>query len=629
MFNDSSVNLRYEREHPLSGNVCPITGLRPQVDASWVHRRENYCCRTGVLEPGIAMSFPVGHTHISDARVFFRALEDMKKRSLLDEKQWVLIEDYTLHAGATLEARTSYINQMESVIRPKAIIFVTQSKLWRISIRGGLLLSGKTVNILLAANMAQAMELASQLLHRPLLGKIPQEDPGERPGFSEDGFSVWMHAERGDNIRVSYMGKPTVALAERTTKLYHSFVNRTLARFDSRTFISIHDFRGLERASFRVSLSYVRGMFPANRVFSPRLSIVVGRGRWINVGIHLAKLFTKTSIFAVETIGDAENMVLQNEKHFTHSGYVSLTDPKQLELVGHALDLLDNLRWDYPGYEAPLASLDIPALQPLARAIADLKQDVDNILRQTEIENRNLEKSEVVAKQIAQENEAAVIDSRNHRKQIANLARENMALVLEISKTQKEMLEVLSGILDRRARQPAGLTLRIARIATFLARKRGLNETQIENLYFAACVHNVGLLGMPDRVAAMDAVRDDEDEVLYRQHPLIGAEALDKLHGDFLQMAAEVTLTHHENWDGTGYPRGLAGEGIPLYGRLLRAAEITEKLLRETNNFQSQLMTIRKFSSKILDPQLANLLQAHLAEIAMLSSPHPQEELAY
>jgi hypothetical protein len=127
----------WELNHPLCGHPCPVTGIIPRVDEQWTVIRPDYRLRTGVLEPGIILSLPVGHTAIADTDRFFENLKLIIESGRVDRDNFVLIEDYTFHTGSDYEGRIRYIERMIDEIHPQGIVFFTRSYYWRLNIRLG------------------------------------------------------------------------------------------------------------------------------------------------------------------------------------------------------------------------------------------------------------------------------------------------------------------------------------------------------------------------------------------------------------------------------------------------------------------------------------------------------------
>lgn len=110
---------------------------------------------------------------------------------------------------------------------------------------------------------------------------------------------------------------------------------------------------------------------------------------------------------------------------------------------------------------------------------------------------------------------------------------------------------------------------RMARYARILATRLGLPEGEVEALEKAAPLHDVGKIGVPDRVLLRPGPLSREERSIMETHAVIGAALLEGSPSELLELARVIALTHHERWDGSGYPRGLKGEAIPLPGRVV------------------------------------------------------------
>ena len=97
-------------------------------------------------------------------------------------------------------------------------------------------------------------------------------------------------------------------------------------------------------------------------------------------------------------------------------------------------------------------------------------------------------------------------------------------------------------------------------------------------LYNASPMHDVGKIGIPDHILLKQGKLDDEEWVIMRQHPQIGADIIGQHTDELLQTAAMIALCHHEKWDGSGYPNSLKGEDIPLLARIASLADVFDAL---------------------------------------------------
>lgn len=148
----------------------------------------------------------------------------------------------------------------------------------------------------------------------------------------------------------------------------------------------------------------------------------------------------------------------------------------------------------------------------------------------------------------------------------------------EMRKAHEETIRRLTLAVDSRSEETGQHILRIGTIAGRLAERLGLPPEEVEYLPLAASMHDVGKIGIPDAILAKPGPLTDEERAAMQRHAAIGHQILSGSGSELLDLAAEIALTHHERWDGAGYPRGLAGEEIPLAGRITAVADVFDAL---------------------------------------------------
>jgi len=159
-----------------------------------------------------------------------------------------------------------------------------------------------------------------------------------------------------------------------------------------------------------------------------------------------------------------------------------------------------------------------------------------------------------------------------------SVAYENLYLNRELLESQLDMVHVLAGAAETRSYETANHVRRVGKIAEMLGQLYGLDEKTTRALRLAAPLHDIGKIGIPDAVLNKPGAHTKQEAVLMRTHAELGARLLSVSKRPLLQLAAEIALTHHENWNGSGYPRGLSGEAIPISGRITMLADVFDAL---------------------------------------------------
>jgi response regulator RpfG family c-di-GMP phosphodiesterase len=160
----------------------------------------------------------------------------------------------------------------------------------------------------------------------------------------------------------------------------------------------------------------------------------------------------------------------------------------------------------------------------------------------------------------------------------STLADEVRHATAEIFERERETLNKLARAAEFRDPETGAHILRMANYSALIAREIGLERDMQEALLIAAPMHDVGKLGTPDHILLKPGrLTSDEFEIM-KKHATIGHEILKDSASPYMQLAATIALTHHEKFNGTGYPGGLAGEAIPLVGRIVAVADVFDAL---------------------------------------------------
>jgi len=178
------------------------------------------------------------------------------------------------------------------------------------------------------------------------------------------------------------------------------------------------------------------------------------------------------------------------------------------------------------------------------------------------------------------QHDAAVYRMRTEVEQEARRAAEHLVQerTAELARAQHEVVTRLAMAAEYRDDTTGEHTRRVGRASARIARALGWSEERAGTLGIAARLHDVGKIGIPDTVLLKPGKLDTEQYAQMQTHTLIGARILSGGRSELLRLAEEIALTHHERWDGQGYPRGLSGEQIPLSGRIVAVADVFDAL---------------------------------------------------
>jgi putative two-component system response regulator len=165
-----------------------------------------------------------------------------------------------------------------------------------------------------------------------------------------------------------------------------------------------------------------------------------------------------------------------------------------------------------------------------------------------------------------------------HRQSLAleGLVRERTAELLE---TRLEIIRRLGRAAEYRDNETGMHVLRMSHMARLVGLRMGMSEEQADIILQAAPMHDVGKIGIPDRILLKPGPLDADEWAIMKTHPVIGAEIIGDHASDLMQTARVIALGHHERWDGRGYPRGLGGEDIPRVVRVVAIVDVFDALL--------------------------------------------------
>lgn len=165
--------------------------------------------------------------------------------------------------------------------------------------------------------------------------------------------------------------------------------------------------------------------------------------------------------------------------------------------------------------------------------------------------------------------------------------------------------------------------IRMSHYSKALALAAGWTPESAEELLTAAPMHDIGKIGIPDQILLKPGPLNPEEWAVMKRHPLMGAEIIGEHPSSLLKLARQIALSHHEKWDGSGYPHGLQGEAIPIEGRIVAVADVfdaltTERPYKKAWTVEAALEVLHKDAGKHFDPTLIGLFDKVLPEILVI-----------
>ncbi|MEG3617537.1 HD domain-containing phosphohydrolase [Magnetovibrio sp. PR-2] len=271
-----------------------------------------------------------------------------------------------------------------------------------------------------------------------------------------------------------------------------------------------------------------------------------------------------------------------------YSNVEGITDPREVlakfDEDGVDLILLDIRMPHLDGYEVMAALKNLPAdlvppimvltaqtdmdtkLKALEAGAQDfLHKPFDRVEALTRI--RNMVEVHLLHKQVRQQNE--ILEQKVQER------------TQELEDTRLEVVRRLGRAAEYKDNETGMHVVRMSKIAELLGRALGMDDREATMLLHASPMHDIGKIGIVDSVLLKPGKLDPDEWEIMKTHVDIGAEILGDHPSPLMEMARVVAATHHEKWDGSGYPEGLAGEGIPLVGRITAVADVFDALTSE------------------------------------------------
>jgi putative two-component system response regulator len=201
----------------------------------------------------------------------------------------------------------------------------------------------------------------------------------------------------------------------------------------------------------------------------------------------------------------------------------------------------------------------------------------------------------------------------------------------ELRRTRLQVIQQLGRAAEYRDNETGNHILRMSHISALLAEATGWSKADCELMLHASPMHDIGKIGISDHILLKPGKFEPEEWEIMKNHARIGADILEGDDSDLMKCAGEIALTHHEKWDGSGYPQGLSGEAIPLAGRIAALADVFDALTslrpyKKAWTVDAAVHLIKENRGTHFDPELVDVFMEQLPEILKIRDQFSEPE---
>lgn len=224
----------------------------------------------------------------------------------------------------------------------------------------------------------------------------------------------------------------------------------------------------------------------------------------------------------------------------------------------------------------------------------------------------------------------------NHQNRILLEDRDKL-LQQEVEKATKslvdrehETLQILGKTAEYKDPETASHVARVAKYSKLLAREYGLSQKEQDIIFYAAPFHDLGKVGIEDKILLKPGKLDEDEFKIMKTHAQIGYEILKDSKSEYLQAGAVIALTHHEKWNGSGYPNALTSENIHIFGRIVSIADVFDALTsfrpyKKAWSFEEALKYLDDKSGKDFDPKMVEIFKNKIDEVKEIYNSYLEE----
>lgn len=199
----------------------------------------------------------------------------------------------------------------------------------------------------------------------------------------------------------------------------------------------------------------------------------------------------------------------------------------------------------------------------------------------------------------------------------------------ELHDTRLEVVRRLGRAAEYRDNETGLHIIRMSKMCDIVGKTMGLCSNDCDLLLNASPMHDIGKIGIPDHILLKPGKLNPDEWEVMKTHTTIGANLLSGHDSELMRMASTIALTHHEKWDGTGYPKGLKKEEIPLMGRICALCDVfdaltSKRLYKEAWSIKDSCAEIKRNSGKHFDPKLVEVFENILPDIIRITKEHAE-----
>jgi putative two-component system response regulator len=203
---------------------------------------------------------------------------------------------------------------------------------------------------------------------------------------------------------------------------------------------------------------------------------------------------------------------------------------------------------------------------------------------------------------------------------LASIMLHNIGLQEQLREGNLDTIFRLSTIAEYRDSDTSEHVQRVSRTSVLLARQLGLRAEEVELIKCASPMHDVGKVAIPDAILLKPGHLSPRERKIMERHTVVGASIFEDPQNPVLATAREVAMRHHERWDGQGYPNRMAGDSIPMAGRIVALADVFDAVVsrrcyKEACSLDVALDILNKDSGKHFDPEVVAAFQAVLGQV--------------